>query len=104
MTDSTTLTSQGSTSRFSAFVTRERANLLRAHWLELPIADGSLPALFGIVHHAAPAGYIWNGITHQSRTKALAGAMPISSTGSCLQAVIPSFEADKAVLSVPCFA
>jgi hypothetical protein len=39
-------------------------------------------------------------LIHQNRTKALAGAIVISGIGSCLHAALPTFEADKAMLSV----
>ena len=52
-------------------------------------------------HHHCPrarAGYVWNGLVHQSRAKALAGSAAVAAAATLLHAALPTFEADKALL------
>jgi hypothetical protein len=42
-------------------------------------------------------GYVWNGMMHQKRAPALAGAMAVGTIASILHILMPRFEMDKAL-------
>lgn len=45
-------------------------------------------------------GYVWNGIVHHSRSRALAGAMVFSGLTTMLHVAMPTFDAHKSTLSL----
>lgn len=48
----------------------------------------------------ASAGYVWNGIVHQTRPQAVGGAMLLGSLAAVAHAVLPEFDAHRFALSV----
>ena len=49
-------------------------------------------------HHVA-AGYVWNGLLHQNRSKAVAGGIALAAIAALTHAAFPGFEADKSAIS-----
>lgn len=46
------------------------------------------------------AGYVWNGMVHQTRPQAVGGAMVVGTLAAVTHAVLPEFDAYKFALSV----
>lgn len=46
------------------------------------------------------AGYVWNGMVHQTRPQAVGGAMVVGCIAAVTHAVLPEFDAHKFALSV----